>query len=523
MSKSAEINTVTTFAETGQYSSFKLPLTLTIVLAGMAFLPRMNDNPTLAASFLGASLLLLTWQLALLLHVRRTGIAKQFSVSIQPQHYVQAMVQFSVYLYWGYYWRPVYDHLWLLAGQVVFAFTLGILLAWSRRRTYLLGFGPIPIIFSTNLFLWFRDDWFYLQFLMIFVGFLGKEYIRWHRDGKNSHIFNPSAFGLGLFSLILIFTGTTDLTWAPQISSTLTLAPKIYAYLFVAGLVVMYFFSITLVSVAAALSLFALSSLYSMAAGVPYFLDSEIPAAVFLGLHLLITDPSTSPRTPLGKTIFGILYGLGVFGLYALLDAIGQPTFYDKLLCVPLLNLSVILIDRAVRSSTSESLTNMWNEKWFKGHANTVHMGAWVTIFIVVSLLGKTDGRHTGDSLPFWEKSCARGLVNSCERLLLIETTYCNDNSAWACNELGAHYRKGQIIVQNDEVARRYFAQACELNFSAGCINLLNQPNIATVHAPPKDLDLRLMLRQAGKNLMELPRAELLKRACDHNWSIRCS
>ena len=297
MSKSAEINTVTTFAETGQYSSFKLPLTLTIVLAGMAFLPRMNDNPTLAASFLGASLLLLTWQLALLLHVRRTGIAKQFSVSIQPQHYVQAMVQFSVYLYWGYYWRPVYDHLWLLAGQVVFAFTLGILLAWSRRRTYLLGFGPIPIIFSTNLFLWFRDDWFYLQFLMIFVGFLGKEYIRWHRDGKNSHIFNPSAFGLGLFSLILIFTGTTDLTWAPQISSTLTLAPKIYAYLFVAGLVVMYFFSITLVSVAAALSLFALSSLYSMAAGVPYFLDSEIPAAVFLGLHLLITDPSTPPRT----------------------------------------------------------------------------------------------------------------------------------------------------------------------------------------------------------------------------------
>ena len=140
MSKSAEINTVTTFAETGQYSSFKLPLTLTTILAGMAFLPRMNDNPTLAASFLGASLLLLTWQLALLLHVRRTGIAKQFRVSIQPQHYVQAMVQFSVYLYWGYYWRPVYDHLLLLAGQVVFAFTLGILLAWSRRRTYLLGF-----------------------------------------------------------------------------------------------------------------------------------------------------------------------------------------------------------------------------------------------------------------------------------------------------------------------------------------------------------------------------------------------
>ena len=48
--------------------------------------------------------------------------------------------------------------------------------------------------------------------------------------------------------------------------------------------------------------------------------------AVFLGLHLLITDPSTSPRTVAGKTIFGALYGVGVFALYALLGATGSPT-----------------------------------------------------------------------------------------------------------------------------------------------------------------------------------------------------
>lgn len=56
---------------------------------------------------------------------------------------------------------------------------------------------------------------------------------------------------------------------------------------------------------------------------------------MFLGLHLLVTDPSTSPRTPLGRAIFGVLYGVGVFGLYALLGAFGLPTFYDKLLCMP--------------------------------------------------------------------------------------------------------------------------------------------------------------------------------------------
>ena len=71
---------------------------------------------------------------------------------------------------------------------------------------------------------------------------------------------------------------------------------------------------------------------------------------MFLGLHLLVTDPSTSPRTPFGRAIFGVMYGLGVVALYGILGAMGLPTFYDKLLCVPLLNLAVPAIDRAVRA-----------------------------------------------------------------------------------------------------------------------------------------------------------------------------
>ena len=101
--------------------------------------------------------------------------------------------------------------------------------------------------------------------------------------------------------------------------------------------------------------LFLLSGIYTSITGVPYFLDSEIPAAVFLGLHLLVTDPSTSPRTPLGKAIFGALYGTGVFVLYWLLTSIGAPTFYDKLLCVPLLNLSVKWIDRLASSLSARA------------------------------------------------------------------------------------------------------------------------------------------------------------------------
>jgi hypothetical protein len=120
-----------------------------------------------------------------------------------------------------------------------------MLQSWSRRESYGLGFGPFPIIFSTNLFLWFVDDWFAFQFLLVAIGFAGKAFVRWERDGRRVHIFNPSAFTLAIFSVVLLATGTTHLTWGQEIDSTLSLGPYIYTLLFLVGLVVMYFFSIT--------------------------------------------------------------------------------------------------------------------------------------------------------------------------------------------------------------------------------------------------------------------------------------
>ncbi len=501
-------------------AAFKVPFALTLVLALLSFMPRVQGNSTLVWSFSAAAAALLSWQAYLLVNSRNNNEEPVFAVLLRAQHYIQALVQLSVYIYWGYYWRPVYEHAWLILAQLLFAYTFDMLLAWSRRREYSLGFGPFPIIFSINLFLWFRDDWFYMQFLMIALGFMGKEYVRWQREDRRSHIFNPSAFALGVFSVVLIATNTTHLTWGREIASTLTLAPNIYTFLFLTGLVVMYFFSITLVAATAALTLFGISALYSTISGVPYFLDSEIPAAVFLGLHLLITDPSTSPRTPLGKTLFGLLYGLGVFALYTLLDALGSPTFYDKLLCVPLLNLSVIAIDKAVRSIHSQSALNVWRSDWFGGRANLAHMGIWIMLFVAMSFMGKTDSRHQGDSLPFWQQACVSDLANACDRLLLLEATYCGDNAAWACNELGAHYREGKITDSNDELSLAYFSRACELKFRAACLNLLDRELVT--REVPHELDLRLLLREGGQNLMTQPVEELVERACAHDWQFAC-
>lgn len=505
-----------------------LPTVCAAVLVGLAFTPRVQISEVLTRSFWAAAALLVAWNIVVA--VARPRLDDLVRSTLRPHHYIQALCQLAVFVYWGWYWRPVYDMAVLIGAQLAFAYGFSMLLAWWRGSTYRLGFGPFPIIFSINLFLWFRDDWFYLQFLMIAAGFLGKELIRWNRDGRRVHIFNPSAFALGLFSLVLIATGSTGLTWGQEIASTLTLAPRIYLYLFLVGLVVMYFFSITLIAASAAAVLFGLSALYSAWAGVPYFVDSEIPAAVFLGLHLLVTDPSTSPRTPLGKTFFGALYGFGVFGLYAILTSYGAPTFYDKLLCVPLLNLSVRGIDSLVRTLDAKGVVipGVGGEAallerlawWSPLRLNLAHMGVWVLFFAVMASTGRADGRHVGDSLPFWEAACEEGRRNACDRLVQLEASYCSDASAWACNELGAHYAEGAIIDADPALAQAFFGRACELRFQEACLNLLDGDRI--VRGDPRPLDLRLLLREGGRNLMDVPPRELLARACAHDWGFAC-
>ncbi|MBM4185276.1 MAG: hypothetical protein FJ207_13830 [Gemmatimonadetes bacterium] len=498
-----------------------LPLVLTGVIGVLAFLPRVQDNARLTLSFWGAVAVLLVWLAVLAARLKQRGEGREFTILLRQQHYIQACVQLSIYAYWGWYWRPVYEYAGLFLAQLAFAYAFDMLLAWSRRATYTLGFGPFPIVFSTNLFIWFKDDWFYLQFLMLAVGFLGKELVRWEREGRRVHIFNPSAFTLGLFSLVLIATGTTNLTWGPEIASTLTLAPHIYAYLFAVGLVCLYFFSITLVTGAAAAVLFGGSALYSAITGVPYFIDSDIPAAVFLGLHLLVTDPSTSPRTPPGKLVFGVLYGLGVLALYGMLGSAGVPTHYDKLLCVPLLNLSIRGIDAMVAKLKASGAWQGLRLEWAFSRPNLAYMALWVPFFLIMTAQGRTDGRHTGDSLPFWQEACEEGRATACERLLRLEATYCADASAWACNELGLAYTEGRLAAADAELATGYFSRACELRFQAACMNLL--AGEGGNRSDPRVLDLRLLTREGGLNRMDDSEPEIYARACEHGWQFACN
>ena len=275
----------------------------------------------------------------------------------------------------------------LIAAQLVFAYAFDILLTWSRRERYTLGFGPFPVIFSINLFLWFKVDWFYWQFLMIAIGFAAKELIRWNKDGRRAHIFNPSSFPLGLFSLVLIVTGTTRLTWGPEIAITLLQAPHIYLLIFAVSLPAQVLFGVASMTLSAVATTYGLGLVYYATTGTYLFNNASIPIAVFLGMHLLFNDPSTSPRTELGRIMFGALYGLGVMILFGLLGQNGIPTHYDKLLAVPILNLMIKGIDTLARSRVLGRVDPATiGATLSPRRRNLAYIAVWVVVFAVMQV-----------------------------------------------------------------------------------------------------------------------------------------
>src|SRR6266566_2653485 len=319
-----------------------------LVLFGL--IDQVRANPRLFWSFMGAAAVLLAWSAVLFPSAWRRGRRLTLEFVPRPQHYLQACLQTAIFAYWGWYWRQLYDSYYLVIAQLVFAYAFDLLLSWSRRETYTLGFLPFPIVFSTNLFLWFKPDWFYFQFMMLALGFAAKELFRWNKQGRDTHIFNPSSFSLMVFSLGLVLTGTTDITWGKEIAITQFYPPHMYLFIFLIGLPAQLLFGVTTMTMSAVLTTYLFGLAYYAVTGTYYFFDSYIPIAVFLGMHLLFTDPSTAPRTELGRMIFGALYGLSTLAVYALLRGAGLPAFYDKLLQVPLLNLLIQSIDRTVRS-----------------------------------------------------------------------------------------------------------------------------------------------------------------------------
>lgn len=444
---------------------YLIPLSLILFFFLLSFTDRVQSNEVLTLTFFSLSGALLALYILVMFLVGKRKASSEVLLVIAKPHYVQMIMHLCIFAYWGWYWQQVYDQAVLILAQLIFVHIVDLLFRWGRGEAWILGFGRFPIIFSTNLFLWFHDDWFYFQFLMITFGIFAKDFFTWVKDGRRTHIFNPSAISLSVASLLLIMTDSTHIGWGHEISNTLNLPPYIYIEIFILGLIVQYLFQVTLVTLATVVSLLLLGGIYYQFTGVYFFYTSDIPIAVFLGLHLLVTDPSTSPKTNIGKFIFGLLYGLSVMLLFEVLEYIGQPTFYDKLLAVPLLNLAVIYLDK-IGTRMQSALPKT---KFKGGKLNIIFMLVWLTIFVAWYASGHIGSSHPGTQSVFWDGACRDDKRKACETLHDLTLAECDKGNAYACAKLADFYKFAKGVEKDDTKAHEFVLRACKMGLVKAC------------------------------------------------------
>ncbi len=484
--------------------------------------PQISREPVIVQSFFGAAAVLVAGALALFFSARRSGRALTIQTEIKTPHWLQMCAQGSLMLYWGWHVSPVYGNLVLLLGQLLFAFGFDALLQWFGRDDYRIGFGPFPILFSINFFMWFRPDWYYWQFVIVALGFAAKAFIHWERDGRRRHIFNPSSFPLAVVSLALILTGTTNATYGLEIAQTLFNPPHIYIAVFLVTLPAQILFGVATMTIGAVTTAYVWSLLYFGVTGEFFFRDAFIPIAVFLGMHLLFTDPATSPRTEQGKVMFGVLYASFTIALAAILEATGAPSFYDKLLPIPILNLMVRRIDAWAALPFLRGLepARILGAVGFSP-PRLATAGLWAVMFAGLGSVGGLDDHNPGQYLPFWQQACEAGSERACRNVVQMEGVHCARGSGWACNERGITLASK---LGEAQAARAEFGRACDLGFGSGCENLLRLATGSAdfAQAPPPIEDLPVVIRGSKGEVTERDPAALYALACSRGWGDMC-
>jgi hypothetical protein len=129
-------------------------------------------------------------------------------------------------------------------------------------------------------------------------------------------------------------------------------------------------------------------------------------APVLLVLTLLLADPATSPRTAVGRVIFGVSAGLLMIAGSAVMGLNGGPDFFAKILPLPFLNLLVPWFDAVGRRWVEQ-----WpaQTRWFEPRFNRVHVALW---FLFASLgITQVKGRMDHERAEFLRRNGASILI----------------------------------------------------------------------------------------------------------------
>ena len=275
----------------------------------------------------------------------------------KPTHALPAVLQTIIFSYWALYYRELGDYLPAIGIQVLFVFVMEAALSFASGRVWRASFGPLPITLSTNLFVLFTYGQGYLTLLALTLALLSKRWIR--RGGR--HVLNPSAFGTGVVGLLTLFfpaIGYGDSAYQ------FALAPNMTELVLLLALIVQLRVPVVLVSASAVAGLLFVGLVTGRISFSPFW------APVTLVIVLLATDPATSPRTAVGRLLYGFSVGVLMRACGSTLEHVFDHDFYGKVLGVLLANCFVPWFDLlAARIKFKLS--------WLEPKFNPAHVALW--------------------------------------------------------------------------------------------------------------------------------------------------
>ncbi|HKD99704.1 MAG TPA: hypothetical protein VKE69_01740, partial [Planctomycetota bacterium] len=176
------------------------------------------------------------------------------------------------------------------------------------------------------------------------------------------------------------------------------------------------------------------------------------------------------------------------------LGGLEAPTIYDKLLPVPLLNLSVRWLDRIAGVGILGAL-GRFEARFAPARLNAAYMGIWAVLFLVMASTGFVEGftgPHPGRSVAFWQDAIRKGNPYAGAGLVDVLKGLARDGSSPAMNELGVLAMQGAVVPRDPAAAARYFAKASAMGNLVGSTNLVLQFVTTESIRPGKSVDFAL-------------------------------
>jgi hypothetical protein len=316
------------------------------------------------------------------------------------QHLIPAAIQVTLYTYWSLYVSTVSARFVDIAAQLLFAYAVDLGIAAIRGRRWRLTFGPLPIVFSTNLFVWFANP--VEQCAVIVFALVSKAWITRRTGG---HIFNPSAFGISVLAAATLLLPGVFGWGSPTPDTEMNIPPNMVELMLVLALAAQLRFPIVLVPLGAVAGLGLFQTL-GLRPPNPWW-----PATLLI-LLLFSTDPRTLPRTNPGRLLFGLLFGVAIGSLSWFLTSQRTPDVYAKVLPIPLLNLLAPRLD-AWADRLHEAWCAFWQRLATFGRLgplrhmtatltpahNRLHVAGWVLLAI---LSVRTQKARAFQTLTHW-------------------------------------------------------------------------------------------------------------------------